>query len=285
MERLRKIKDWLCRHWKDVKANWRNTEDPMKLGLAWSKGFIALLVVLALVPYSSGNTGWEFKFWTLLKSPPNEIGDTLAGIAGALAFLWIIVTVQLQSKELAEQRKELKLAREEYAKMAEAQGKQVELMASQAKIFEDEQLHRLEVRAGEEMRELVQTIYEYTERYAGVHWKYITKAEIGLREGAIVLFSDWLNDFECGPFDALFSMEDEVKHCYLDVLEREGEIVKRPSKSEFPEQMLIKLKRLEKLYPALSAADKEKFDRASIWDLANYMEKLTVAKIWSEDLP
>ncbi|UWP92656.1 putative phage abortive infection protein [Aliiroseovarius crassostreae] len=131
MERLSKPKDWLCRHWKDVQANWRNTDDPMKLGLAWSKGFVALLFVLAFIPYSSGSAGWELKVWTLIKSPPNEIGDTLAGIAGALAFLWIIVTVQLQSKELKAQRLELKLARKEYAKMAEAQRDQVSTLSEQ----------------------------------------------------------------------------------------------------------------------------------------------------------
>ena len=48
-----------------------------------------------------------------MQSRPSEIGDTLAGIAGALAFLWIIVTVLLQSQELKEQREELKRNREE----------------------------------------------------------------------------------------------------------------------------------------------------------------------------
>ncbi|MEM7727688.1 MAG: hypothetical protein AAF311_00265, partial [Pseudomonadota bacterium] len=51
------------------------------------------------------------------------MGDALAGIAGTLAFLWIIVTVLLQSQELSaqrdelvEQRNELRLSREEAAK-------------------------------------------------------------------------------------------------------------------------------------------------------------------------
>lgn len=53
------------------------------------------------------------KFDHFLSSPPNEIGDTLAGIAGALAFLWIIVTVLLQSQELKSQREELERNRKE----------------------------------------------------------------------------------------------------------------------------------------------------------------------------
>nr|WP_256471805.1 putative phage abortive infection protein [Oceanicola sp. 502str15] len=49
-----------------------------------------------------------------LKSSSNEIGDTLAGIAGTLAFLWIIVTVWLQSQELAAQREVLSATEEEF---------------------------------------------------------------------------------------------------------------------------------------------------------------------------
>lgn len=56
------------------------------------------------------------KFQAFLNGPPNEIGDTLAGLAGALAFLWIIITVLLQGKELSAQREELELTRCEYEK-------------------------------------------------------------------------------------------------------------------------------------------------------------------------
>lgn len=55
-------------------------------------------------------TNWEW-FWD---APPNEIGDTLAGFAGTLAFIWIVTTVWLQSNELAEQRDQLRLQTEEF---------------------------------------------------------------------------------------------------------------------------------------------------------------------------
>ncbi|WP_299348414.1 hypothetical protein [uncultured Shimia sp.] len=61
-----------------------------------------------------------------LESPPNEKGDTLAGLAGSLAFLWIIVTVLLQSNELSLQRKELK-------RMTETQAEQTALLYRQDK--------------------------------------------------------------------------------------------------------------------------------------------------------
>lgn len=47
------------------------------------------------------NLGW------FMESGPNEMGDTFAGLAGTLAFLWIIVTVLMQGHELSLQRQEL----------------------------------------------------------------------------------------------------------------------------------------------------------------------------------
>lgn len=49
----------------------------------------------------------------MISAPFNEIGDTLAGFAGALAFVWLIVTVWVQSSEL-------KLAHNESLRMARA---------------------------------------------------------------------------------------------------------------------------------------------------------------------
>lgn len=43
----------------------------------------------------------------------NEVGDFFAGLAGPLAFIWLVVAVIVQSRELAAQREELKLNRQE----------------------------------------------------------------------------------------------------------------------------------------------------------------------------
>ncbi|WP_170386747.1 hypothetical protein [Ruegeria atlantica] len=66
----------------------------------------------------------ETKWQYLQSASPNEIGDTLAGFAGTLAFIWIVVTVWLQAEELQEQRKE-------FVKMADAQSNQFKLISSQ----------------------------------------------------------------------------------------------------------------------------------------------------------
>jgi hypothetical protein len=47
------------------------------------------------------------------------MGDTLAGFAGSLAFIWIVVTVWLQSSELAEQREQIEKQTEEFAETNE----------------------------------------------------------------------------------------------------------------------------------------------------------------------
>ncbi len=105
------------------------------------------------------------KWGELRTASPNEIGDTLAGVAGTLAFLWIVVTVWLQSQELAEQRKELKLTRDELEgqkeatqAMAKAQAEQVRLLEVQGKIFIDEQKQRREDRAERLLEQLLENL-------------------------------------------------------------------------------------------------------------------------------
>jgi hypothetical protein len=85
-------------------------------------GFIATLIFAAFCYYLGvmdycvvvgGIEDCTSNFQKFLHSSPNEKGDTLAGLAGSLAFLWIIITVLLQSKELKLQRIELGETREE----------------------------------------------------------------------------------------------------------------------------------------------------------------------------
>lgn len=93
-----------------------------------------------------------------LSSPPNEVGDTLAGFSGTLAFIWIIITVWIQGHELREQRKELELTRSELTLAREAQEKQLEVMQKQADIFEDEKNQRSWDRARKVLDELLERL-------------------------------------------------------------------------------------------------------------------------------
>ncbi len=50
----------------------------------------------------------QSKWSAFISAQPNVVGDTLAGFAGTLAFVWIIATVWLQSQELSLQRAEIR---------------------------------------------------------------------------------------------------------------------------------------------------------------------------------
>ena len=95
-----------------------------------------------------------------LSSPPNEVGDTLAGFAGALAFVWIIITVWIQGHELREQRKELGLTRSELKLAREAQEKQLDVMQKQVEIIEHEKQRRVWDDSKKTLDELIRGIAE-----------------------------------------------------------------------------------------------------------------------------
>jgi len=108
-------------------------------------------------PTSACTTGL-CRFWN---SSPNEIGDTFAGLFGSLAFVWIIVTVLLQGRELAAQREELKLTRLEMEEqraatqeIAKANAKQVEISELQAEIYRDERDQRQQAYSSSQANEL-----------------------------------------------------------------------------------------------------------------------------------
>lgn len=92
----------------------------------------------------------ESNFEVFFKSPPNEKGDTLAGIAGSLAFLWIIITVLIQSNELSLQRQELSETRTTLQK-------QTSFLASQ----HDE---RLRIATNQVIEQKLKTLKKYLSR-------------------------------------------------------------------------------------------------------------------------
>lgn len=94
------------------------SDKPMEVGKALTKIFATIVILLAVFPQQTDD-GWQIRIFAFLLSPANEIGDTFAGIAGVLAFLWIIITVWLQSQELSEQRKVLSEQKDEFQKTNE----------------------------------------------------------------------------------------------------------------------------------------------------------------------
>lgn len=114
---------------------------PFYIGVFLTIGFLLFCGYLAYqencqtianVYICQNNLGW------FLESPPNEMGDTFAGLAGALAFLWIIITVLMQKHELQLQREELiktnETARAQNQHILD-QNKQLEKQAFEATFF------------------------------------------------------------------------------------------------------------------------------------------------------
>jgi hypothetical protein len=95
----------------------KNTEKPKRR--VWTSGpfiagvvatiavFVMAAVTLFIWPICISNgpcqTNWHFLKYS---ASANEIGDTLAGFAGTLAFVWLVVTVLMQGKELNAQHAE-----------------------------------------------------------------------------------------------------------------------------------------------------------------------------------
>lgn len=121
-------------------STWR--EVPFLIGVFLTLGVLgAFGYFLYYLPVVKASESYSNKWHYLKVAPPNEVGDALAGIAGSLAFVWLVVTVWLQAKELREQRKE-------FERMAGA-------LDAQAKIFLDEQRQRKEAEAERHANELL----------------------------------------------------------------------------------------------------------------------------------
>lgn len=69
---------------------------------------------------------------------PNEIGDFLAGASAPVAFLWLVVAVLVQARELSAQREELKLTRKEFEQNRSVLKEQVSQLEHQNKLLESE---------------------------------------------------------------------------------------------------------------------------------------------------
>ena len=124
---------------------WRKN-NPVAYGVVLTAFVLVGYAVIGLREHCIG-TNCQTNFSVFWNSDPNEIGDTLAGLFSALAFIWIITTVFLQSHELKEQRKEFREQRKATEDMAKA-------MAAQAAIFEDEMKQRKETYAAEQVKEV-----------------------------------------------------------------------------------------------------------------------------------
>ena len=107
---------------------------------------------------SDGQKMCEMRVLALMDAPANEIGDTLAGLAGGLAFLWLVVTVLLQGKELSAQRQELNLTRMEMCEQRKATQEMAMALTTQSGVLLDEQRRHAATDAEREFSSVLKNI-------------------------------------------------------------------------------------------------------------------------------
>lgn len=203
------------------------------------------------------------KWFYLKQSTPNELGDTLAGFAGALAFIWIIVTVAMQAMELSEQRKEFK-------KMADAQTKQVDLLIQQGEIFAEEQRQRKELETAELFLEICEDVFEFCRSLGYVRWFSDRPNSVESKINLEVEFDDswgWEQ-----KFDSLIHQYDSVDK--LKWRCEDASLEPDISKPEYIVKLLESLGRVQELAPSLSEAMLHRYNRIDIISLVAHVQEL-----------
>lgn len=251
----------------EQKERFIRKNNPIVYGLMLSALLISAYFLLGLQQKCIG-TVCETNFERFFEADPNEIGDTLAGLFAALAFVWIIVTVFLQSLELREQRKELREQREATQQMAGT-------MAAQATIFLDEQKQRSEDRAGKELDSLCELVLSNYEFYRnnvyfittrGEHFSSAHNYDLRPEERErikVILFQE----FNLGP-----RIDDSMRNLQMCVSENEALVNRVKGSSEvfhrcgadLTEDLIETLDKILSLEPSLSAGDRNRLQSMRI---------------------
>ncbi|MDO6521957.1 hypothetical protein Q4578_10175 [Shimia thalassica] len=263
--------------------------DPhIKVGV-WST--VAVLMVVFLVSgfeHCSLPDNCSNKVVGLLKAPANEVGDALAGIAGALAFLWIIVTVMMQSKELASQREELRLTRRESKKMAAA-------LEAQAEIFRDEQRQRKEDRLRafiDEQLKLVVDKMHFYRKSAIVRLRMIGQ-DVEIVEGfvekkganlyRINLFGKEKLEGDADESLQLYSMNVSPILFLLDDLPDDYVEVYTPRNKLRVAEVISELEKIEEVIPELDASQLSRLNRIRFARILKTWRTFYTAPFWMGD--
>jgi len=133
-----------------------------------------------------GSHGYIDKFFGCITL--NEVGDFLAGAFSPLAFLWLVVAVIVQSKELAAQREELGLTRDEMREQrmvltsqATEARKQAEFFGRQTEVLEYEDRERTQRANDERYKGRLQRLYEFAKT-----WTIADSSEYREPENALI---------------------------------------------------------------------------------------------------
>jgi len=176
---------WVKKRLSSVSSGLRSGK-PLEVGRSITKLFLFIVAVMFFLPQRTDD-GWSIRIVSFLLASPNEIGDTLAGIAGVLAFLWIIVTVWLQSQELAAQREELALTRREMKEQRVATQEMALAMSAQAIVLKDEMTQRMQFRTEEVVNSYIRSFISWVLDVAKddelIQWLFDTSEYVDRKSG------------------------------------------------------------------------------------------------------
>ncbi len=282
---------------------WR-IRNPIMWACVATLGFVALIVLFGLAPTCNGDFfpkgDCPPKWRHLYAAPPNEVGDTLAGLAGVLAFIWLIATVLLQSVELSEQRRVLALQKEEMEEQRIATQEMASAMGSQSQIFLDEQRQRDEIRAKNLLDEKLFSVVDNLQRsYHNFKWKVNWQREHpfapeGIEKNSydVYAFDGRVNDLsKKNSFAAIREIADSSTRRFKE-LERlvsgksfMGELVsfdKSPNRIRL-ELTISKLEELLAISERLSEADKQFLENTQILILFANLLRLVELDLWANN--
>ena len=246
---------------------------------------IFLAVEWAAFQPASNPTQFVNKFDEFAHMKPSEMGDAMAGVFAALAFVWIIVTVFLQSIELREQRKEFRGQRKATQDMARS-------MKAQAEIFKDEQRQRKEQEARELLDELISGLRMSIENEQSTHWT------VKLRREPSIYLSHKVPSVEeessIRPFryfrkehpnkEKFFRAQHEKLGLFCERIEEhksEGRVLQCPSRNEAL-GIQLQASRILELLETLSEAQKERVQNLKIVGIEACLANLLRQDIWAE---
>lgn len=263
-----------------------NLRNPIMWACLVTLAFIGLILWFGLVStcndvlFPKGDCPAKWRH--LLVAPPNEVGDTLAGLAGVLAFVWLIATVLLQATELREQR-------EEFEKMADAQSAQARVLEKQAVIFEDEQQQRDELRAerllDRQLEWIVQKLEDAPTR--GGTWSHSGGHETFSSPHEMQLFPRPWNPLEDNSTDFYIrSASTSIGHFVREIVEweRAGLAISKPSSKAYYEFLLTELREVDGIRDRLSDEQTKRLRNIGLEKLTLHLQQLVTTDKWFQEV-
>ncbi|MDO6727849.1 hypothetical protein Q4544_12985 [Cognatishimia sp. 1_MG-2023] len=245
---------------------------------AWVAAIALIFVVIYLALRPVDDT---FAYEKFLSLKPNEMGDTLAGLFSALAFIGIITTVSMQAKELKAQRLELALTRLEFEGQKEATKDMARSLKAQADTSEGQLLRSNQDEAFELLQERLKKIRRYNLTHISPKWTILRdKGHAGRDEFQV--------DLRTTPQENL-PIDDEIRRISRGFMEHSYYIAQRHRRNEitsYPntDVYVTKLKQLIEdaleLKVQLSEGNGVWLDETELDTMLEFIEDFLKSPVW-----